>query len=71
LRNNGQLAPRIAHRETSFLPITEGRQNGPNTAGKQERLKTLPVAITLAEAVIAAQEAEIRWMEDWLAGNGG
>lgn len=34
-------------------------------------LKTLPVAITLAEAVIAAQESEIRWMEDWLAGNGG
>lgn len=34
-------------------------------------LKTLPVAITLAEAVFAAPEAEIRWMEDWLTGNGG
>lgn len=25
----------------------------------------------LAEAVIAAQEAEIKWMQDWLAKNGG
>jgi uncharacterized protein (DUF305 family) len=25
----------------------------------------------LAEAIIAAQEAEITWMEDWLAKNGG
>ena len=25
----------------------------------------------LAEAVIAAQEAEIKWMRDWLAANGG
>lgn len=25
----------------------------------------------LAEAVIAAQEAEIAWMQDWLAKNGG
>lgn len=34
-------------------------------------LKTLTVAITLAEAVTAAQEAEIKWMEDWSARNGG
>jgi uncharacterized protein (DUF305 family) len=30
-----------------------------------------PEVKKLAEAVIAAQEAEIRWMQDWLAGNGG
>jgi uncharacterized protein (DUF305 family) len=30
-----------------------------------------PEVRTFAEAVIAAQEAEIRWMQDWLAKNGG
>ena len=30
-----------------------------------------PEVRKLAEAVIAAQEAEIKWMEDWLAKNGG
>ncbi len=30
-----------------------------------------PEVRDLAEAVIAAQEAEIKWMQDWLATNGG
>ena len=30
-----------------------------------------PEVRKLAEAVIAAQEAEIKWMQDWLAQNGG
>jgi uncharacterized protein (DUF305 family) len=30
-----------------------------------------PEVKKLAEAVIAAQEAEITWMQDWLAKNGG
>jgi uncharacterized protein (DUF305 family) len=30
-----------------------------------------PEVKKLAEAVIAAQEAEITWMQDWLAQNGG
>ena len=30
-----------------------------------------PEVRKLAEAVIAAQEAEIKWMEEWLAKNGG
>lgn len=30
-----------------------------------------PEVRKLAEAVIAAQEAEIKWMQDWLAKNGG
>lgn len=30
-----------------------------------------PEVKKLAEAVIAAQEAEIKWMQDWLAANGG
>jgi len=30
-----------------------------------------PEVRKLAEAVIAAQESEIKWMEDWLAKNGG
>lgn len=30
-----------------------------------------PEVKKLAEAVIAAQEAEIKWMQDWLAKNGG
>ncbi|WP_333814872.1 CopM family metallochaperone [Tabrizicola sp.] len=30
-----------------------------------------PEVRKLAEAVIAAQEAEITWMQDWLAKNGG
>ena len=30
-----------------------------------------PEVRKLAEAVIAAQEGEIKWMEDWLAKNGG
>jgi uncharacterized protein (DUF305 family) len=32
---------------------------------------TDPEVHKLAEAVIAAQEAEIKWMQDWLAKNGG
>lgn len=30
-----------------------------------------PEVRKLAEAIIAAQEEEIRWMQDWLARNGG
>ncbi|MFN3576227.1 MAG: DUF305 domain-containing protein [Tabrizicola sp.] len=30
-----------------------------------------PEVRKLAESIIAAQEAEIRWMQDWLAKNGG
>jgi uncharacterized protein (DUF305 family) len=30
-----------------------------------------PEVKKLAEAVIAAQEAEIKWMQEWLAKNGG
>ncbi|MCU0905518.1 MAG: DUF305 domain-containing protein [Tabrizicola sp.] len=30
-----------------------------------------PEVRKLAEAIIAAQEAEIKWMEEWLAANGG
>lgn len=30
-----------------------------------------PEVKALAEAVIAAQEAEIKWMQDWLVANGG
>ena len=30
-----------------------------------------PEVRKLAEGVIAAQEAEIKWMQDWLAKNGG
>jgi uncharacterized protein (DUF305 family) len=30
-----------------------------------------PEVKKLAEEVIAAQEAEIKWMQDWLAANGG
>jgi uncharacterized protein (DUF305 family) len=30
-----------------------------------------PEVRKLAEAVVAAQEAEIKWMQDWLARNGG
>jgi uncharacterized protein (DUF305 family) len=30
-----------------------------------------PEVKKLAEAVIAAQEAEIKWMQEWLAQNGG
>jgi uncharacterized protein (DUF305 family) len=30
-----------------------------------------PEVKKLAEAVIAAQEAEIKWMQEWLAANGG
>ena len=32
---------------------------------------TDPEVKKLAEAIIAAQEAEIKWMTDWLAKNGG
>ena len=32
---------------------------------------TDPEVRKFAEAVIAAQEAEIKWMNDWLAANGG
>ncbi len=32
---------------------------------------TDPEVRKLAEGIIAAQEAEIKWMEDWLAKNGG
>jgi uncharacterized protein (DUF305 family) len=32
---------------------------------------TDPEVRKFAEAIIAAQEAEIRWMEEWLAANGG
>lgn len=32
---------------------------------------TDPEVRKLAEAIIAAQEAEIKWMTDWLAKNGG
>ena len=30
-----------------------------------------PEVRKFAEAIIAAQEAEIKWMQDWLAANGG
>jgi uncharacterized protein (DUF305 family) len=30
-----------------------------------------PEVKKLAESVIAAQESEIKWMQDWLAKNGG
>ena len=30
-----------------------------------------PEVKKLAEAIIAAQEVEIKWMQDWLAANGG
>lgn len=30
-----------------------------------------PEVRKLAEAIIAAQESEIKWMQDWLAKNGG
>lgn len=32
---------------------------------------TDPEVRKLAEAVVAAQEAEIKWMQEWLANNGG
>ena len=32
---------------------------------------TDPEVRKLAEAIIAAQETEIKWMQDWLAKNGG